>query len=88
MTTKGSGQRFSLPRGLTSRGEFWQKFHLQLAFISFGAELQCFRHARLRHLAGDTQIGLMGFHQKPFCYGTKCSAIHGRLGVSDGMSRK
>jgi hypothetical protein len=59
--------RFSLPRGLTSRGESGQKFHLQLTFISFGAEFQCFCHARLRHIAGDTQIGLMGFHQKPFC---------------------
>jgi hypothetical protein len=57
----------SLLRGLTYRGESGQKFHLQLTFISFGAEFQCFCHARLRHIAGDTQIGLMGFHQKPFC---------------------
>src|SRR6202044_759256 len=38
--------------------------------------------------AGDTQIGLTSFHQKPLCNRTKCSGIHGRLGVSDGMRRK
>ena len=29
----------------------------------------CFHHARLRYLAGDTQIGLTGFHQKPLRHG-------------------
>src|SRR5260370_16041734 len=43
-------------RGLSDRGESRHIIHLQFAFISFGANLQCFRHARLRHLAGDTQI--------------------------------
>ena len=71
MTTKGSGQRFSLPRGLTSRGEFGQKFHLQLTFISFGAEFQCFCHARLRHIAGDTQIGLYGLPPEALLLGNE-----------------
>src|SRR5271163_3053244 len=73
---------------LSYRGESRQIIHLQFALISFGADLQCFCHARLRHLASDTQIGLMGFHQKSLRHGTKCSNIHGRLGVSDGMRRK
>jgi hypothetical protein len=30
----------------------------------------------------------MGFHQKPLRQGAKCSQIHGRLDVSDGMRRK
>jgi len=62
--------------------------HFQLAFISFDADLQCFLHACLRHFASDTQVGLMGFNEKPLCHGTKCSSIYGRLGVSDGMRRK
>src|SRR5580704_6344835 len=79
---------FALPRGLTYRGESGQKFHLQLSFVSFGTALQCFGDAPLRHIAGDAQIGLMGFHQKPVCQGTECSAIYGCLDVSNGMSRK
>src|SRR6266478_1700738 len=78
----------SIRSRVSCRGESRQKPQLQLAFISFGADLQYFPHARLRHLARDTQIGLMGFHQKPLCHGTKCSSIHGRLGVSDGMRGK
>jgi hypothetical protein len=70
---------------VSHRGELRYEIHLQLAFISFGANLQRFHHARLSHLAGDTQIGLMGFHQKPLRDGPKCSHIHGRLGVSDGV---
>ena len=35
--------------------------------MSFGTELQYFYHARLRHVASDTQIGLMGFHKQPLC---------------------
>jgi hypothetical protein len=45
-------------------------------------------NARLRHFASDTQIGLMGFHQKPLCHGTKCSNIHGCLDVSNSMRRE
>jgi hypothetical protein len=55
---------------------------------SFGADLQGFRHARLRHFSSDTQIALMGFHQQPHCHGTKCANIHGRLGVSNSMRRR
>ena len=73
---------------LFSRGKSRQKIHLQLAFIRFGADLQCFRHARLRHLARDTEIELMGFHQEPFRNGAEGSRIHSCLGVSDGMRRK
>jgi hypothetical protein len=66
--TRGAGG----PDGSSNRGESRQELHFQFSFVSFGANIQCFRHACLRHLAGDTQIGLMGFHQKPLCDGTKC----------------
>jgi hypothetical protein len=51
--------------GLSYRGEFRQIIQVQPALISFEAELQYFLDARFRHIAGDTQIRLMGFHQQP-----------------------
>ena len=46
---------YSVPsRWLAYRGESRHIIHLQLAFISFGTDLQSFHHARLRHLICDT----------------------------------
>ena len=67
------------------RGKVRQIFDLELAFIGFGTGLQCFRHARLRNLAGNAQIGLVGFHQKRLRQRAKRPVVHGRLGVSDGV---
>lgn len=39
---------------LVQRGKFRHKVHLQLTFISFSTNLQCFRHTRLRHIVSDT----------------------------------
>ena len=73
---------------LSCRGEPRYKFHFQLAFVGFGADLQGFRHARLRDLARNAQVRFMRFHKQPLREGAKGSRIHGRLNMGDGVGRK
>jgi hypothetical protein len=83
-------QELPVPRSagleeLIGRQQPRQKIHFQLAFISFGANLQCFLHPCLRHLACDAQVGLMGLHQKPL--GLRFTSVDATDWQTRGASR-